>query len=805
VATLDRFVLPSDVVIRPVAQLPLELRGQVAYEPGNSVVSRPHSRLTSSIVDARTAALLETFRTPATIVDAVIAFSAAEGLDPRMTLDDAFPVLAGFVNQGLLVAAGSELALPVTTTVQPGDRVGGFEVVEPVHVIVDTEVYRARAADGSAVALKIARPGADEHLRAAFTHEAAILGLLDGRVSPSLVHTGALDGRPYLAMTWCAGVDVYRAGAEARGLGEAAGRPALLELAEKVSAAYAHLHAQGIVHGDVHPRNLLVGPDGTVVVIDFGLAGGPAAGAMSRTRQRGGIDLFLEPEVAAALLAGRRPPALSYAGEQYSLGALLYVLLTGAHTHAFSLEQDQMLHQLLQQPPLPFHHHGAWDMPAVEHTVRRTLAKEPGDRYQSISTFLRAFRTAAERDRRPVHTPARPPGSQTLLDGVVDRLAVPGALFAGGLVPPTASVMYGSAGLAYALLRIAGIRDDERLLAVADLWSTKALSESGSEDAFWNPDLRFVADTIGSNSFYHHATGLYCVQALVAHARGDERAQQLALESLVAAAAEPCAPADVVTGRAGLLLGCSLALESSPASLNTGPLRAIGDTLEDSLWSELVRQPALADDPKLRTLGIAHGWAGYLFALLRWSEAAATPPPAGLGERLEQLAALGRPISRGMCWPYEPGAPDPDSTLGASWCNGAAGYVQLWTLAHRQLREERFMQLAQMAAWSAYEGSSAAPGDLCCGLAGRAYALLCLHRSSGELAWLARAQRLADHAAAAILQPQRRDSLYTGEAGVALLAADLQAPEHARMPLFEAEGWPPRSASFRRASDGHRM
>jgi len=355
-------------------------------------------------------------------------------------------------------------------------------------------------------------------------------------------------------------------------------------------------------------------------------------------------------------------------------------------------------------------------------------------------------------------------------------------------------VMHGAAGLAYALLRIAGTRDDERLLAVADLWSTKALPESGSEDAFWNPGLRFVPDTIGSSSFYHHASGVHCVQALVAHARGDERAQQLALESFVAAAAEPCAPTDVVTGRSGLLLGCCLALESSPGSLDTGPLRAIGATLEDSLWSELVRQPTLADGTELRTLGIAHGWAGYLFALLRWSEAAATPPPAGLAERLEQLAALGRPVGRGMYWPYEPGAPDPDSTLGASWCNGAAGYVHLWTLAHRQLREERFLQLAQMAAWSAYEGSSAAPGDLCCGLAGRAYALLCVHRSSSESAWLARAQRLADQAAAAILQSQRRDSLYMGEAGVALLAADLQAPEQARMPLFEAEGWPPRGA-----------
>ena len=91
-AILDPLVLPPDVVIVPVSELPPELREQVGHEAGDYSVTRPRSRTMSSIVDAKTAALLETFRTPATIVDAVIAFSAAEGLDPRATLDDAFAV-----------------------------------------------------------------------------------------------------------------------------------------------------------------------------------------------------------------------------------------------------------------------------------------------------------------------------------------------------------------------------------------------------------------------------------------------------------------------------------------------------------------------------------------------------------------------------------------------------------------------------------------------------------------------------------------------------------------------------------------
>jgi serine/threonine protein kinase len=791
---LDPLVLPSDVAIVPVAELPRELREQVGGRPSDYSVTRPRTRTMSSVVDAKTAALLETFRVPSTVVDAVIAFSAGEGLDPRATLDEAFPVLAGFVNQGVLVPADSELAHPIATSLEAGDHVGVFEIVEPTHVIVDTEVYLARAGDGSAVALKIGRPGAGVNLRSTFVNEAAVLQHLDGRVNPRLLEVGEFDGRPFLALTWCHGVDGYQAAAEARGLDERTGRLALLALAGRVVDAYAHLHVQGVIHGDVHPRNVLVAADSSVTIIDFGLATRPAARGTSGIAARGGIDFFLEPEIAAALLARRRPPAPSAAGEQYSVGALLYLLLTSAHTHSFSLEPEEMLHQLLEQPPLPFDHHGAWEMPAVERTIMRTLAKDPGERYRSTSSLLRSFKAAAAHDRatdRPVYRPAQ---ASQLLDDALSRLVVPGDLFTRGLEAPTASVMNGAAGIAYALLRVAAIRNDGELLALADLWSTQALRAVGSDEAFWNAEREIVPETFGRNSFYHHASGVHLVQALIAGARGDGWAHRLALESFVAAAAEPCEKIDVAFGRAGLLLGCSLALEALPADFEDGRLRAVGDSLRDSLWTELERQPALGESTELRSLGAAHGWVGYLFALLRWCGASATHPPAALGERLEHHAALGRPGGRGLRWPYEAGAAPPSDALVASWCNGAAGYVHLWTLAHKQFAEESYAWLAQMAAWTAYEGQAFAPGDLCCGFAGRAYALLCFYKHTGDRAWLARARALADHAARNVDNGSvRMDGLYKGQIGAALLCADVQAPESACMPLFEAEGWPPRA------------
>src|SRR3954451_11109670 len=223
---LELLLLPADVEVVPVARLPDRLLGQIDHGPDDHSVTRPYTRTTSTIVDVRTARLLEPFRSPVTIVDAVLRFSKSEGLDPRQTLDDAYPVLKGFVDQGVLVAATSAVAQPIVTSLAPGDRIDGFEIVAPAHLIVDTEVYLARAADASDVALKIARPGAAR--TAAFRREATVLARLDGRVNPRLVATGRVDERPYLATEWYPGVDVLEASEEARRTGAGAARATLL-------------------------------------------------------------------------------------------------------------------------------------------------------------------------------------------------------------------------------------------------------------------------------------------------------------------------------------------------------------------------------------------------------------------------------------------------------------------------------------------------------------------------------------------------------------------------------------------------
>lgn len=400
--------------------------------------------------------------------------------------------------------------------------------------------------------------------------------------------------------------------------------------------------------------------------------------------------------------------------------------------------------------------------------VHRALAKSPRDRYPSVEDLLDALREAAARDlAAPASvsspSPARdtPGPADRLLGHVLERLAVPGALFDGGLAAPTASVMNGAAGFAYALLRVACLRDDEALLAAADLWSARALASSGEEAAFWNAEANIVPEIFGPRSYYHNVAGVHAVRALVDGARADEQARREAVRDFAAAASQPCEHLDAAFGRAGLLLGCAALLEAAPPGAAEPSLRALGDALRDSVWDELEARPPLDADPDPQVLGAAHGWAGFLYAVLRWSEASSAPPPEGVGERLGQLGALAQPAGRGLWWPHQTGAPGSD--LRASWCNGAAGHVPLWVLAHALLGDDRFEHLARGAAWTAYEDRAGAPGDLCCGYAGRAYALLCLHRHLGEPVWLARARALTDRAAASIEgYAFRRESLYKG-------------------------------------------
>jgi len=903
-------VLPADVLLVPVAELSAAARRQLGWQDGDVAITRPRLRTPSRLVGAAAAELLREFAAPATVVEAVIRHSRASGADPDATLEAAYPLLSRLVREGFLVPAAGADAGGIAASCTEGERLAGCTVQCCLQVLEDTEVYQVRTgAAGREAALKIERrrEALGAGIAARLDREAAVLAHLarasrrepsgaaarggEGGVAPRLLGAGSFGERRFLLLEWCSGIDAARAAGEARELGGdgETGRAAILALCRDVARAYAWLHRQGVLHCDVHPRNVLVAAGGVVRLIDFGLAAWRGAPAALPPAARGGVAFYCEPEYAAAVREGRPPPAATAAGEQYAVAALLYLLAAGAHYLDFSLERETMLGQIATGAPRPFAERGMAAWPELEEVLGRALAKVPEDRFASLDALADAL-DAVPDAAAPPNPAAVVPGAVAvspagaaepgdvpslsaamrragpaaeLLTEMLARVRPGGALWQNGLPePPLASVQLGAAGIALALYRIALAREDGELLSQADLWSARAAAaaEAGGQPAavasggqpaasatggrpaakatgdqlaasatggqpaasaaFYNPALDITVETVGRASLFHAAPGLRCTEALIANALDDRAGAARAAAGFVAAARQPCPNPDLALGRSGLLLGCALlrdVMGDAPGGGTAGALAAdlpgLADELMAGLWREIDELPPIAECQELANLGMAHGWAGYLYATLRWCLAAGRPVPAGVACRLAELAGRAESWGRGARWRWHAqplaeahgrGAPAAARWM-AGWCNGSAGMVHLWALAARMAAAidpagaargasasgRRWEQLAVAAGWHAWESADQVQ-SLCCGLAGRAYALLALNRQGAGEEWLARARILADRAATASRHAREEPSphsLYRGPLGIAVLAADLEHPEAAAMPLFGEEGW----------------
>ena len=734
-----RFVLPPDVTLVPVTTIPEERR-KFRHEANDWAVTRRRSRAPSRVVDADAAALLREFSEPTTIVDAIVRFSRERGVDAEATLESSYPLLDALVTSGVLVSENGRDAEGIRESLVQGEGFGGWEVVALVQLLDDTELYQVRRGSETA-ALKLERAG--KHAASRFRREARVLDRIgDGRLAPRLIESGAHEERAYLILDWCRGVDATTAAEELRG-----DRAALADLCRRIVEAYAELHARGVIHGDVHPRNLLVDRDRSVRIIDFGFSrlDGDAV-------SRAGIPFFHEPELAAAMRARRPSPLASEAGEQYAVAALLYALVTGAHYRDFSLERTELLREVEEEPPLPFRERGVEAWPEMEEVLGRALAKDPSRRFGSMNDFAAASQAphpagaCPERSRRGHLLPAAA-GRRYSVDFENPSLT-----------PPFRSLNFGVGGVAYAAYRVACARGDASLLALADVLITRAIARPPADDDYYD-GKEVTPATVGTITPWHTQSGLWLVQAQVAAARGDERTRVEAVHRFIRAASVPEERIDLATGMGGALLAAATLLELG----DDAPLRAFGDALHERLWQSLSTATLNA--------GVAHGWAGVLIASLRWSRASGTPLAADYERRYDEVRGAAVATGRGARWRWH------GNVSMAAWCNGSAGLVLLGTLAGDAA-------LAEDAAWNAWESAGPNP-SICCGYAGRAYAMLAMYRFTADVSWLDRAHVLADRAARAEFAPEHRDSLYKGRAGVAMLLADLDAPEGASFPLFD--------------------
>jgi eukaryotic-like serine/threonine-protein kinase len=256
-------------------------------------------------------------------------------------------------------------------------------------------VWRARRADGryeGTVAIKFVHAtwigGAGEQR---FRIEGNLLGRLDHPHIARLLDAGVLDGiQPYLILEYVEGepIDQY---CDRRALDA----DARIRLFIDVLGAVAHAHSHLIVHRDLKPSNIFVTREGTVKLLDFGIAKLLDAGEAGQTQS--GANALTPQYAAPEQLLGR---SITTSTDVYSIGLVLYLLLTGSHPiPAGSRSNADLLHAIVTEVPKR-----ASSVASIANISRRTLEgdldnilhkalkKEPGERYATIGSFAEDLR-----------------------------------------------------------------------------------------------------------------------------------------------------------------------------------------------------------------------------------------------------------------------------------------------------------------------------------------------------------------------------------------------------------------------------
>ena len=773
--------LNPGVQLIPRQEWPAALRER-HDEQWTAALSAPGLRLTSRLVDEPARRLLRLFREPATVTAAVLAAAREQGIDPIVTLESAVPLLESLLRCQLLVRAdGPADAPPSGQLAGPGSVLHGWRVLEQLHALTDTSVFLV-SRDGQQAILKTVSTQAGWQ-RAAIRNELVALQEISHPAVPHVIEADTDASLPYLVLQRRPGQHCTVTAARLRRLGMPLSRARLLELLARITAIYAELHALGVIHGDVQPRNVLADPDTLEVsVLDFGFArrsDGTAFGPAGAPH--GGVDCYRAAELWRPGGAFRQATAAS---EQYAVGCLCFELATGSFPLDRSVSADDFRHQVATAPPLGFDAVGARGWADLESALAPALAADPADRYDSMSGLAGAvgtiWRQAAAGEPARVRRPMADPALALSGDGLADHL-----------YPPTASVNYGAAGVAFAWYRRAQAAQDGALLACAHALARSATVLASGADAFANSLIGITPETVGTASLYHSALGVHLVEAIIASAAGER--WQPALDRMLSALRPDDERLDLTTGRAGQLLACAHALGTLPAGgAALDRLRRAGDAALDRLWERPWRLSDPVPGCDVAYVGVAHGWAGVLFSTFTWCRVRERDLPRSARPLLAELIEQARPgpDRAEAYWPRIAGpAAGAAENPWPGWCHGSAGHVLLLCEVSRVLGSG-YLDLAGRAARHAARTASRNV-SLCCGIAGVAYALIALYRATASQTWLRRADQLATRAAQlGQAEPFAANSLFKGALAVDVLAADLRSPASAVMPMFEVERWP---------------
>ena len=270
---------------------------------------------------------------------------------------------------------------------EAGTRLGPYEILSLLGSGGMGEVYRALDPRlGREVAIKVLpSERMDEERRRRFAQEARAASALNHPNIVTIHEIESADERDFIVMEYVAGKSLDRLiSRQGMPLGE------VLRIAIPIADALARAHGRGIVHRDVKPSNVVVGSEGAVKLLDFGLAKLVASAAASpeaetETAERrltragaiSGTTGYMSPEQAS----GRDVDART---DIFSFGALLYEMATGQRAFAGDSAAATLAAVMREQPKAPSE--VAPDVPRdLERVILRCLRKEADRRYQSMA------------------------------------------------------------------------------------------------------------------------------------------------------------------------------------------------------------------------------------------------------------------------------------------------------------------------------------------------------------------------------------------------------------------------------------
>lgn len=252
-------------------------------------------------------------------------------------------------------------------------------------------VYLAHSASLSRyVALKISRPAASGNPEESqtFAREYAAISAVRHPAVVEIYDYGFHAGREFIAMEYFPCGDLKTRLLQPITLTES------LEYAERICSALVVIHAAGLIHGDLKPPNVMLRPDGSIVLIDFGLAKGvPSADQSTAAGVLRGSPYYMSPEQAQGLPLDAR-------SDLYSVGVMLFEMLTGSRPYSGNSAVEIMQrHVYGPRPRLPA------DCARLEPLLERLMARDPAERFANAQLAAQAIEAASKLLAAPASVP----------------------------------------------------------------------------------------------------------------------------------------------------------------------------------------------------------------------------------------------------------------------------------------------------------------------------------------------------------------------------------------------------------------